>query len=296
MFALLRVAQGLCMAAAFTLTLAYLGETSARRTPQRVRRLYHRQCREQPGRPAGVGGGGRPFWPGLRTSMSFAALNLCGAVAGLFHDRARRPMKRDRRRPHAASCRSLARPICAIRPLRAAFAIGFCILFAFIGTFTYVNFVLVRPPFALGMMGLGFVYFVFLPSVVTTPLAGRVVAPLRHAAAPVRVRWRWPLSDLPLLAAAVSVGRLARPGPAQRRHVLRPGGRHGLRRPRGASADRGVGERHLSRLLFPGRSRGSATLGQVYDRLGWPACVGGIALALFVAISLTPRLLVSDRS
>jgi YNFM family putative membrane transporter len=30
--------------------------------------------------------------------------------------------------------------------LRAAFGIGFCILFAFIGTFTYVNFVLVRPP------------------------------------------------------------------------------------------------------------------------------------------------------
>ena len=30
--------------------------------------------------------------------------------------------------------------------LRAAFAIGFCILFAFIGTFTYVNFVLVGSP------------------------------------------------------------------------------------------------------------------------------------------------------
>src|SRR6478736_5369916 len=48
------------------------------------------------------------------------------------------------------------------------------VLFAFIGTFTYVNFVLVRQPFALGMMGLGFVYFVFLPSVVSTPFAGRV--------------------------------------------------------------------------------------------------------------------------
>ena len=35
-------------------------------------------------------------------------------------------------------------------PLRAAFAIGFCILFGFIGTFTYVNFVLVRPPLSLG--------------------------------------------------------------------------------------------------------------------------------------------------
>src|SRR4029079_11014719 len=60
-------------------------------------------------------------------------------------------------------------------PLRAAFGIGFCILFAFIGAFTYVNFVLVREPLLLGRMALGFVYLVFLPSVITTPFAGRAV-------------------------------------------------------------------------------------------------------------------------
>src|SRR2546426_243188 len=59
--------------------------------------------------------------------------------------------------------------------LRASFAIGFLILFAFIGTFTYVNFVLVREPLSLSRMAVGFVYFVFLPSIVTTPLAGRPV-------------------------------------------------------------------------------------------------------------------------
>src|SRR6185369_5858132 len=59
--------------------------------------------------------------------------------------------------------------------LVAAFAIGFCILFAFIGTFTYVNFVLVRAPLSLGMMQVGLVYFVFLPSVATTLLAGKFV-------------------------------------------------------------------------------------------------------------------------
>ncbi len=59
--------------------------------------------------------------------------------------------------------------------LRASFAIGFCILFAFIGTFTYVNFVLVQPPLGVGAMTLGFVYFVFLPAMATTPLAGRAV-------------------------------------------------------------------------------------------------------------------------
>src|SRR4051794_32057836 len=59
--------------------------------------------------------------------------------------------------------------------LRPCFAIGFCILFAFIGTFTYVNFVLVREPLAVGQMALGFVYFVFAPSILTTLLAGRAV-------------------------------------------------------------------------------------------------------------------------
>ena len=47
-FARLRVVQGLFMATAFTLTLAYLGEHTARRSRRRLRRLHHRQRREQP--------------------------------------------------------------------------------------------------------------------------------------------------------------------------------------------------------------------------------------------------------
>src|SRR5262249_58818048 len=59
-------------------------------------------------------------------------------------------------------------------PLRASFGIGFFILFAFIGTFTFVNFVLVADPLGISPMQLGLVYLVFLPSILTTPLAGRV--------------------------------------------------------------------------------------------------------------------------
>ena len=64
--------------------------------------------------------------------------------------------------------------------LRASFAIGFCILFAFIGTFTFVNFVLVQPPLGVGAMTLGFVYFVFVPAMATTPLAGHAVKRFYH--------------------------------------------------------------------------------------------------------------------
>ena len=103
----------------------------------------------------------------------FATLNLAGAVLVYFTIRRVRPM-------HATM--PTASPLEAMvahwrnPQLRAAYGIGFCILLAFIGTFTFVNFVLVRPPLSLGMMDLGFVYVVFLPSVVTTLLAGKAVA------------------------------------------------------------------------------------------------------------------------
>jgi MFS transporter, YNFM family, putative membrane transport protein len=70
--------------------------------------------------------------------------------------------------------------------LRAAFAIGFLILFAFVGTFTYVNFVLVRPPLALGMMALGFVYLVFEPVACTSPAIPRRTRRRRGARRAVR--------------------------------------------------------------------------------------------------------------
>ena len=43
------------------------------------------------------------------------------------------------------------------RRLRAGFGIGFGVLFAFIGTFTYVSFVLTREPLSLSPMQLGLV-------------------------------------------------------------------------------------------------------------------------------------------
>ncbi len=139
--------------------------------------------------------------------------------------------------------------ICATPPLRAAFGIGFCILFAFIGTFTYVNFVLVREPLSLGPMALGFVYFVFLPSIVTDAVRGHV--PCSASARARRSGARSALAGLglPLLLRAAACRGDCRPDAGRRRHLLRPGGRDRLRRPRGHDRSR-LGQRHLSRLLF----------------------------------------------
>src|SRR5215813_2275998 len=172
-FTVLRIAQGLCMASAFALTLAYLGEQcsamdaggafAAYITGNVASNLIGRLISAAVADTFGLA------W----NFYFFALLNLAGAALVYFTIARVKPM-------HAMGMVSspLAATLAHWRNprLRAAFGIGFCILFAFIGTFTYVNFVLVRAPLSLGMMDLGLVYFVFAPSIVTTLLAGSAVA------------------------------------------------------------------------------------------------------------------------
>src|SRR6266852_2541859 len=172
-FTVLRIAQGLCMASAFTLTLAYLGEECSAADAGGAFAAYitGNVASNLIGRMISAGIADHL---GLASNFYFfAALNLAGAVLVYFTIAQTTPMEQmgaGDRSPFAAWLEHLRNP-----QLRAAFGIGFCILFAFIGTFTYVNFVLVRAPLSLGPMELGFVYFVFVPSVVTTLLAGRAV-------------------------------------------------------------------------------------------------------------------------
>jgi len=57
--------------------------------------------------------------------------------------------------------------------LMASCAVGFCVLFSLVGTFTYVNFYLAAAPFNLSTAGLANVFAVYLVGVLVTPLAGR---------------------------------------------------------------------------------------------------------------------------
>ena len=102
------------MSAAFTLTLAYLGEQcSAERHRQRLRRLYHRQCREQSVRPADVGRGRRSSRPGgeflcLRAAQSRAA--RCWSISRLGGPRRWRRRRGRRARPSRAWREHLRNP------------------------------------------------------------------------------------------------------------------------------------------------------------------------------------------
>lgn len=64
--------------------------------------------------------------------------------------------------------------------LLATYAVGFCVFFSLISTFTYINFYLSRPPFSLPTSVLGLLFFVYLTSAVVTPIAGRYIDKLGH--------------------------------------------------------------------------------------------------------------------
>ena len=289
-FTVLRIAQGLCMASAFTLTLAYLGEECSATDAAGAFAAYitGNVASNLIGRliSAGVADHLGLAW----NFYFFAALNLAGAVLVYYTVAQTTPMMQmgsAARSPFTAWITHLRNA-----RLRAAFGIGFCILFAFIGTFTYVNFVLVRPPLSLGPMELGFVYFVFLPSVVTTLLAGRAV----HRWGTRLALWSslalaglgMPLLLLPKLAAVllgmvlIGVGTFFAQATATG-FVSRA-----------ATADRGSASGIYLACYFAGGLVGTAILGQIFDRIGWPACVAGIALSLGVAAVLTLRLKTAD--
>src|SRR4051812_19529241 len=142
-FAMLRVCQGLCMASAFALTLAYLGEQcssmdaggafAAYITGDVASNLIGRLVSAAVVDTLGL----------ASNFYFFALLNLAGGVLVYFTIRRAQPMHAmpATRSPFEAMVGHWRNP-----KLRSAFTIGFCILFAFIGTFTFVNFVLVRPP------------------------------------------------------------------------------------------------------------------------------------------------------
>ena len=284
-FAALRVIQGLLMSAAFSLTLAYLAEVCSAQaaggafaayiTGNVASNLFGRLMSAAVADHFGL----------AANFHLFAVLNLCGALLALATLSKAKHMQTSGTVPSALSAWTahLRNPA-----LRAAFAIGFLILFAFIGTFTYVNFVLVQMPIALSPMQVGLVYFVFVPSILTTPLAGLAVSrfgtrptfwsALAFAALglPLLVTGHLPvvLTGLVLVGMGTFFAQAAATGFVGR----------------AATGDRGAAGGIYLACYFLGGLVGSAILGQLFDHLGWTACVVGIGAALALAALLAARL------
>lgn len=284
-FAVLRVTQGLFMATAFSLTLALLGDNLTGRDAAGAVAAY-------------ITGNVASNLVGrlIATSVAdhaslaaafyvFAGLNLTGAVLALAAIKGMPArLTASETRPDAAETMSAWRTHLSDPVLCRAFGIGFCVLFAFIGTFTYVNFVLSRAPLSVGMMQLGFIYFVFLPSIVTTPFAGELDRLLGTARA-LWVSLGLAAAGLPLLVSdtlmpvlagmvLVAVGTFAAQAIAT--------GFVGRR----ANVDRGAASGIYLAAYYMGGLVGTAALGPLFDGFGWPATVAGIGASLMLAAIL----------
>lgn len=269
-FAALRVAQGLCMSCAFTLTLAHLGETCAPEQQAGAFAAYitgnvasNLVGRMISATTAGLFGTSTAF-------LVFAALNLLGAALAAASLGARAPVAATTGR------RSMRDALTA--PLFAGYGVGFLILFAFIGVFSYVNFVLMRPPLALGMMSLGAVYVVFAPAIVATPWAGaaaRRFGPRRalYAGLAVAALGLWLLAAAALWAVLlgmvlVGLGTFFAQATATGQVS------------RAAGAARSEASGFYLAAYFSGGLAGAAGVGAVFDRFGWSACLALIGMAL----------------
>jgi predicted MFS family arabinose efflux permease len=281
-FAFLRATQGVFMAAAFTLTMTYLAERGGPNDTAAALAAY----------VTGVVASnlvGRLLSSavadafGLSANFAvFAALNLAGAALVAL---TLKPSMR-----MAPGCRPPQAPLAAWRQhlstpgLKPAFGLGFIILFVFIGTFTYVNFELVRAPLMLSSLELGLVYFVFTPALVTTPLAGRAARRIGTRAAVIG-SLAVALLALPLLLAAslpAILGGLVLMGVGTFFAQAAATGYVG----RTATSDRAAASGMYLTSYYCGGLAGAFVFGEVYDRAGWETCIAGFGLALLAGIAL----------
>ena len=285
-FTVLRVLQGLCMASAFALTLAYLGEQCSSMDAGGAFAAYI---------TGNVASNliGRLISAAVVDSFGlasnfyfFALLNLAGAVLVYFTIARVQPM-------HAmpATQSPLAAMIAHWRnpSLRAAFAIGFCILFAFIGTFTLRQFragarALVARPHGSRLRLFRLRTFRRHDAV---RRQGRRA--LRHANRRSGARLPSPPSGLPLMLSShlvVVLTGMVLVGAGTFFAQASATGFVG----QAAHENRGVASGTYLACYFFGGLVGSVVLGQLFDHLGWTACVMGVGASLAVAAVLTVRL------
>jgi predicted MFS family arabinose efflux permease len=282
-FSLLRVTQGLFMASAFTLTLTHLAERCEHRTASALAAYVTGVVasnligRLTAALVAGAVGASSSF-------LFFAGLNVAGAALVAFSLTRNEPETMSRSgRFWSAWAAHLAEPA-----LSRTFAIGFLILFGFIGIFTYVGFVLMRPPHALSMGALGLVFLVFAPSMLTTPAAGRfttrfgpgLTVPASLAVALLGLV----LLLLPDLIAVLAGMTLVGVGTFFAQAVAT--GHVG----RIARGDRAAASGLYLSSYYCGGLFGAAVIGQLFDRFGWAVAIAGVFVALGLAAVLGLRL------
>jgi predicted MFS family arabinose efflux permease len=163
--------------------------------------------------------------------------------------------------------------------LVATYAVGFCVMFSLLGTFTYINFYLAAPPFNLSTATLGLLFVVYLVGAIITPVAGRAIDRLGHRFALVAAFTAGAtgvlltlIHSLPIVMAGLT---LACTGV----FIANSAGSSYVGSAATESRASAVGL--YVTFYYLGGSAGSAIPGLTWTRGGWPACA-----ALIVAVQL----------
>ena len=189
---------------------------------------------------------------------AFATLGILSAAGALAMAYWLPP---DRHAPHPAPLRAATDSMAGHMRnprLLATCAVGFCVLFTLLATFTYVNFYLAAPPFRLGTRALGLLFTVYLWGMIVTPISGRSIDRIGHRAA-IAVAFTGVFIAQAVTSSFIGVATT---------HAR-------------ASA---VGL--YSVFYYAGGTLGSAVTGWFWIHGGWPACVALIALVEALTIGI----------
>ncbi len=172
--------------------------------------------------------------------------------------------------------------------LLATYAVGFCVLFSLVATFTYVTFYLARPPFRLGSAALGSIFFVYLIGAVITPAAGAAIDRYGHRAALSAAVASGAggvlltlIPRLPVVATGLAIcctGVFIAQASASS-YISQA-----------AQGDRALAVGLYVTFYYAGGSAGGAIPGFLWQAGGWPACVALIAAVQFLTVGLALRL------
>lgn len=215
---------------------------------------------------------------------AFGVLGVIGVAAGLlvwaWLPAGRRFARAD---STAASIRAMGRHLKNPR-LIATYAVGFCVLFSMLATFTYVNFYLAAPPFHLNPAELGLLFVVYLAGAVASPVAGRWIDRVGHRvtliaayAGAVGGMLLTLIPSLPpiLMGLALCCSAVFVAQAASNSYIGTV-----------ASEARAAAVGLYVLFYYVGGSAGAAIPGYFWSRGGWPACVALIVIVQLVTITI----------
>ena len=271
-----RFLQGIFTPGVFAVTVAYVQEEWAGQGSGRAMALY----------VAGtvVGGFTGRLATGLLASRwdwhgAFLILGLMGALAAAALQAWLPPERRFTRPAGGPGLPAGVRGHLRNPRLLATFAAGFGVLFSLVATFTYVTFHLAAPPYRLGPLALGCLFFTYLIGAAVTPPCGRAIDRIghraTHALAMTAAAAGMLLTLIPSLAAVVAGLTLCCSGAfvaqaAATSYI-------GLATDQGRALAVGL----YVTCYYIGGSVGAELPGWLWHLAGWPGCV-----ALVIAVQL----------